>query len=261
MNRGQSEQCQGLSLPGGTDGLAQGGWCDRGDPRPDSLWSLWFLMCGMGQHVGSRGDGDPASRLQVGAADEVGAWGAVRAPLATSLRPQVCLPQLCLAGGRQGGPATPGRVHFHPDSQPRAQEGCALDRVLLDKLKLTNNLLTENGHVRPGHRGEGLGQDRGHWGLVMAGLGTASALMAQFPPWPGGQTAEGTAQTHHRCKNIHFIQGKDQADSSGEKGDREGSETEAATEAIRSLMEWRREPVYIEEGAVGRQRAQRVHRP
>ncbi|XP_049569376.1 T-box transcription factor TBX10 [Orcinus orca] len=46
-------------------------------------------------------------------------------------------------------PTTPGRVHFHPDSPAKGAQ-CMSQIVSFDKLMLTNNLLDDNGHVRPG---------------------------------------------------------------------------------------------------------------
>ncbi|KAM7226175.1 hypothetical protein CapIbe_022320 [Capra ibex] len=43
-------------------------------------------------------------------------------------------------------PATPGRVHFHPDSPAKGAQWMR-QIVSFDKLKLTNNLLDENGHI------------------------------------------------------------------------------------------------------------------
>lgn len=51
-------------------------------------------------------------------------------------------------------PATPGRVHFHPDSPAKGAQWMR-QIVSFDKLKLTNNLLDDNGHVRPGSPGRG----------------------------------------------------------------------------------------------------------
>lgn len=45
-------------------------------------------------------------------------------------------------------PATPGRVHFHPDSPAKGAQWMR-QIVSFDKLKLTNNLMDDNGHVRP----------------------------------------------------------------------------------------------------------------
>ncbi|KAM6115111.1 T-box transcription factor TBX10 [Pterocles gutturalis] len=50
-----------------------------------------------------------------------------------------------LAAGR-ADPAAPGRVHFHPDS-PAKGEQWMRQIVSFDKLKLTNNLLDDNGHI------------------------------------------------------------------------------------------------------------------
>lgn len=49
-------------------------------------------------------------------------------------------------------PATPGRVHYHPDSPAKGAQWMK-QIVSFDKLKLTNNLLDDNGHVsvRPLH--------------------------------------------------------------------------------------------------------------
>lgn len=44
-------------------------------------------------------------------------------------------------------PATPGRVHYHPDSPAKGAQWMK-QIVSFDKLKLTNNLLDDNGHVR-----------------------------------------------------------------------------------------------------------------
>ncbi|XP_055987557.1 T-box transcription factor TBX10 [Sorex fumeus] len=43
-------------------------------------------------------------------------------------------------------PATPGRVHFHPDSPAKGAQWMR-QMVSFDKLKLTNNLLDDNGHI------------------------------------------------------------------------------------------------------------------
>lgn len=49
-------------------------------------------------------------------------------------------------------PATPGRVHYHPDSPAKGAQWMK-QIVSFDKLKLTNNLLDDNGHVSvPGGR-------------------------------------------------------------------------------------------------------------
>lgn len=44
-------------------------------------------------------------------------------------------------------PHCPGRFHVHPDS-PQTGSAWMKNIVSFDKLKLTNNLLDENGHVR-----------------------------------------------------------------------------------------------------------------
>lgn len=57
-------------------------------------------------------------------------------------------------------PATPGRVHFHPDSPAKGAQWMR-QIVSFDKLKLTNNLMDDNGHVRHkplGCHGEELSQ-------------------------------------------------------------------------------------------------------
>ncbi|XP_064415757.1 T-box transcription factor TBX1-like [Latimeria chalumnae] len=43
-------------------------------------------------------------------------------------------------------PVTPGRVHFHPDSPAKGTQWMK-QIVSFDKLKLTNNLLDDNGHI------------------------------------------------------------------------------------------------------------------
>lgn len=62
-----------------------------------------------------------------------------------------------LAAGR-AEPAAPGRVHFHPDSPAKGAQWMR-QIVSFDKLKLTNNLLDDNGHVRTLLQG---GRWRGH---------------------------------------------------------------------------------------------------
>uniref|UniRef100_A0A6I8P8V1 T-box domain-containing protein n=1 Tax=Ornithorhynchus anatinus TaxID=9258 RepID=A0A6I8P8V1_ORNAN len=46
----------------------------------------------------------------------------------------------------KGDPATPGRVHFHPDSPAKGAQWMR-QIVSFDKLKLTNNVLDDNGHI------------------------------------------------------------------------------------------------------------------
>ncbi|NXI81679.1 TBX10 factor, partial [Rhipidura dahli] len=50
-----------------------------------------------------------------------------------------------LVAGR-AEPAAPGRVHFHPDSPAKGAQWMR-QIVSFDKLKLTNNLLDDNGHI------------------------------------------------------------------------------------------------------------------
>uniref|UniRef100_A0AAY5EBX9 T-box domain-containing protein n=1 Tax=Electrophorus electricus TaxID=8005 RepID=A0AAY5EBX9_ELEEL len=50
-----------------------------------------------------------------------------------------------LVTGR-GDAAVPGRVHFHPDSPARGSQWMK-QTVSFDRLKLTNNLLDDNGHI------------------------------------------------------------------------------------------------------------------
>lgn len=52
-------------------------------------------------------------------------------------------------------PATPGRVHYHPDSPAKGAQWMK-QIVSFDKLKLTNNLLDDNGHVGNPFLGSGL---------------------------------------------------------------------------------------------------------
>lgn len=51
-------------------------------------------------------------------------------------------------------PATPGRVHYHPDSPAKGAQWMK-QIVSFDKLKLTNNLLDDNGHVSRARGGNG----------------------------------------------------------------------------------------------------------
>lgn len=102
-------------------------------------------------------------------------------------------------------PATPGRVHFHPDSPAKGAQWMR-QIVSFDKLKLTNNLLDDNGHVRPGSQRGGAGLGRGCWGLIVTKPGARAgwAFGAQHPrpllivkaggpnSPGGGWTADGT---------------------------------------------------------------------
>uniref|UniRef100_A0A8C3RW62 T-box transcription factor 10 n=1 Tax=Chelydra serpentina TaxID=8475 RepID=A0A8C3RW62_CHESE len=56
--------------------------------------------------------------------------------------------------GDRADPAAPGRVHFHPDSPAKGAQWMR-QIVSFDKLKLTNNLLDDNGHVSHLYRGRG----------------------------------------------------------------------------------------------------------
>lgn len=82
-------------------------------------------------------------------------------------------------------PATPGRVHFHPDSPAKGAQWMR-QIVSFDKLKLTNNLLDDNGHVRPGSQRGGAGLVRGPWGLLVtkpaARAGWAFGAQHPHPP-------------------------------------------------------------------------------
>ncbi|KAF7467698.1 Hypothetical predicted protein [Marmota monax] len=70
-------------------------------------------------------------------------------------------------------PATPGRVHFHPDSPAKGAQWMR-QIVSFDKLKLTNNLLDDNGHVR----------SRLQWGGTEPGVGGWASTVTK-PGEPG----------------------------------------------------------------------------
>lgn len=80
-------------------------------------------------------------------------------------------------------PATPGRVHYHPDSPAKGAQWMK-QIVSFDKLKLTNNLLDDNGHVSAPRGGDEPGtgpvapQRRGRAG---GGAGAAFASV-EAPP-------------------------------------------------------------------------------
>jgi len=57
----------------------------------------------------------------------------------------ICSSSWVVAG--KADPHCPGRFHVHPDS-PQTGSAWMKNVVSFDKLKLTNNLLDENGHVR-----------------------------------------------------------------------------------------------------------------
>lgn len=90
-------------------------------------------------------------------------------------------------------PATPGRVHFHPDSPAKGAQWMR-QIVSFDKLKLTNNLLDDNGHVRPGPRG-GAGPSLGTRGLTVTKPGASDAqCRCGWSVLAWGWTAGGTVQ-------------------------------------------------------------------
>lgn len=75
-------------------------------------------------------------------------------------------------------PATPGRVHYHPDSPAKGAQWMK-QIVSFDKLKLTNNLLDDNGHVSvPGRRCP----TRGRAGWELPALGFPWGDPARAPP-------------------------------------------------------------------------------
>ncbi|KAM9606186.1 T-box transcription factor TBX10 isoform 1-T1 [Morphnus guianensis] len=85
-----------------------------------------------------------------------------------------------LAAGR-ADPAAPGRVHFHPDSPAKGAQWMR-QIVSFDKLKLTNNLLDDNGHVRtPASGWVMLGGDTMH-PCVGGGVLLTSPLSPPAPP-------------------------------------------------------------------------------
>lgn len=100
------------------------------------------------------------SWLRVGAADEV-PWAAVGAPSPPCSVPRYAFHSSAWLVAGKADPTTPGRVHFHPDSPAKGAQ-CMRQIVSFDKLMLTNNLLDDNGHVRPGPQ----------WGRVGPGQGT-----------------------------------------------------------------------------------------
>lgn len=82
-----------------------------------------------------------------------GAW--VGQPSTPSSAPRYAFHSSAWLVAGKADPATPGRVHFHPDSPAKGAQWMR-QIVSFDKLKLTNNLLDDNGHVRPGPSWEGL---------------------------------------------------------------------------------------------------------
>lgn len=99
------------------------------------------------------------SRLQVRAADEVQKG----CPHHLTLLPRYAFHSSAWLVAGKADPATPGRVHFHPDSPAKGAQWMR-QIVSFDKLKLTNNLLDDNGHVRPGVQGQGAGPAQGMLG-------------------------------------------------------------------------------------------------
>ncbi|KAM7108573.1 T-box transcription factor TBX10 [Ciconia maguari] len=74
-----------------------------------------------------------------------GAGGQILAVLSPPPRRYAFHSSSWLAAGR-ADPAAPGRVHFHPDSPAKGAQWMR-QIVSFDKLKLTNNLLDDNGHI------------------------------------------------------------------------------------------------------------------
>lgn len=109
------------------------------------------------------------SRLQVRAADEVQKG----CPHHLTPLPRYAFHSSAWLVAGKADPATPGRVHFHPDSPAKGAQWMR-QIVSFDKLKLTNNLLDDNGHVRPGVQGQGLVLLRGCWGLIVTKLGAGA---------------------------------------------------------------------------------------
>ncbi|KFU94777.1 T-box transcription factor TBX1, partial [Chaetura pelagica] len=83
-----------------------------------------------------------------------------------------------LAAGR-ADPAAPGRVHFHPDSPAKGAQWMR-QIVSFDKLKLTNNLLDDNGHVRTRPPGAGTLTYLGR--MERGGGGPAHLPPSHLPP-------------------------------------------------------------------------------
>ena len=89
-----------------------------------------------------------------------GQQGQQTGPLTATLSPRYAFHSSAWLVAGKADPATPGRVHFHPDSPAKGAQWMR-QIVSFDKLKLTNNLLDDNGHVRPRVPAEGLGLVRG----------------------------------------------------------------------------------------------------
>ncbi|KAI1233012.1 T-box transcription factor TBX1, partial [Lamprotornis superbus] len=75
-------------------------------------------------------------------------------------------------------PATPGRVHYHPDSPAKGAQWMK-QIVSFDKLKLTNNLLDDNGHPH-GCLGQWSRQGRGCALLSPCSAWISYCLLARF---------------------------------------------------------------------------------
>lgn len=86
-------------------------------------------------------------------------WGADGAPFPLAPPPRYAFHSSAWLAAGKADPATPGRVHFHPDSPAKGAQWMR-QIVSFDKLKLTNNLLDDNGHVRPRPQWGAGGQDR-----------------------------------------------------------------------------------------------------
>lgn len=105
------------------------------------LIKTWRILTRQTEHSGSGSSSSPLS------------WSDL-APTRTGTAPDLSIrsPRYAfhssawLVAGK-ADPATPGRVHFHPDSPAKGAQWMR-QIVSFDKLKLTNNLMDDNGHVR-----------------------------------------------------------------------------------------------------------------
>lgn len=106
-------------------------------------------------------------------------------PLPPALLPRYAFHSSAWLVAGKADPVTPGRVHFHPDSPAKGAQWMR-QIVSFDKLKLTNNLLDDNGHVRSQAMGRGQARAGGRWGLIVMKSGTrpSHAVHAQWPWCP-----------------------------------------------------------------------------
>ncbi|NXT94908.1 TBX10 factor, partial [Anhinga rufa] len=106
------------------------------DPLADYVLLMDFVPLDDKRYRWGRGDGDAV----------VGGGAQVPAVLSPPMPHRYAFHSSSWLAAGRADPAAPGRVHFHPDSPAKGAQWMR-QIVSFDKLKLTNNLLDDNGHI------------------------------------------------------------------------------------------------------------------